>query len=145
MDASKRANRKSSLSLIKCEGYAHCILLFNSIMYHERMFYNTDEIKTELLKELTALPKISSQKCFKDWKKYWHKCIIPYGDYFERDQINIDECTKIFWVKQKFCIFIIKHHTVFVSYERLCSRTKVLNLLPLTLIYLDWITQNHKN
>ncbi|EFN69735.1 hypothetical protein EAG_10056, partial [Camponotus floridanus] len=22
-------------------------------------------------------------KCFEDWKKRWHKCIISEGDYFE--------------------------------------------------------------
>ncbi|KAG5339773.1 GVQW3 protein, partial [Acromyrmex heyeri] len=30
-------------------------------------------------------------KCFEDWKKRWHKCIISDGDYFEGDKIHIHE------------------------------------------------------
>lgn len=56
-----------------------------------RRFANIEEIKTESLKELNAIPKIAFQKCFEDWKKRWHKCIISNGDYFDGDKINIDE------------------------------------------------------
>jgi len=45
----------------------------------------------ESLKKLKAIPKTVYEKCFKDWKKRWHKCIISDGDYFEGDNINIDE------------------------------------------------------
>jgi len=34
-----------------------------------RRFANIDEIKTESLKELNAIPKSEFQKCFQDWKK----------------------------------------------------------------------------
>ena len=44
-----------------------------------------EEIKTASLEE----------KCFEDWKKCWHKCIISEGDYFEGDNIGIDEKIKI--------------------------------------------------
>ncbi|EZA62238.1 Histone-lysine N-methyltransferase SETMAR [Ooceraea biroi] len=47
-----------------------------------RRFANIEEIKTT---------ENCFQKCFKDWKKRWHKCIISNGDYFEGDKINIDE------------------------------------------------------
>ena len=40
--------------------------------------------------ELKTIPK-SYQKCFEDWKKRWHKFIISGGDYFEGDNIDIDE------------------------------------------------------
>ena len=48
------------------------------------------DIKSASLKKL-AIPKIELEKCFEDWKKRWHKCIISNGDYFEGDNINVDE------------------------------------------------------
>jgi hypothetical protein len=38
-----------------------------------------------------AIPKIEFEKCFKDWQKRWHKCIVSNGDYFEGDNIIVDE------------------------------------------------------
>jgi hypothetical protein len=37
------------------------------------------------------IPKIEFEKFFKDWQKRWHKCIVSNGDYFEGDNINVDE------------------------------------------------------
>ena len=54
-------------------------------------FATIEEIKTALLDELKTIPKSAYQKCFEDWKKRWHKCIIFEGDYFEGDNIDIDE------------------------------------------------------
>jgi hypothetical protein len=45
----------------------------------------------EWFNDLKAIPKIEFEKCFKDWQKLWHKCIVSYGDYFEGDNINVDE------------------------------------------------------
>ena len=56
-----------------------------------RRFATIEEIKTESLRELKDIPKSAYQKCFKDWKKRWHKCIISEGDYFEGDNIEIHE------------------------------------------------------
>jgi len=56
-----------------------------------RRFATIKEIKTSSLKELKAIPKSAYQKCFEDWKKRWHKCIISEGDYFEGGKIDIDE------------------------------------------------------
>jgi histone-lysine N-methyltransferase SETMAR len=56
-----------------------------------RRFTSIDDIKSESVKELKAITKIEFQKCFEDWKKRWHKCIISEGDYFEGDKIDIDE------------------------------------------------------
>jgi len=39
-------------------------------------FATIEEIKTTSLEELKAIPKSACQKCFEDWKKHWHKCII---------------------------------------------------------------------
>ena len=49
------------------------------------------EIKSASLKELKAIPKIEFEKCYADWKKRWHKCIMSNKDYFEGDNINVDE------------------------------------------------------
>lgn len=54
-------------------------------------FTSIDEIKSASLRELNVIPKIKFQKCFGDWKKRWHKCIISNGDYFEGDNIDVDE------------------------------------------------------
>ena len=50
-----------------------------------------EEIKTEWLRELKDIPKSAYQKCFEDWEKRWHKCIISEGNYFEGDNIEIRE------------------------------------------------------
>ena len=52
-----------------------------------RRFATTDEVKTESLKMLKAIPKRLVQKCFKDW----HKCSIFEGDYFQENNIDVDE------------------------------------------------------
>lgn len=54
-------------------------------------FGSMDNIKSASLKELKAITKIEFQKCFEDWKKRWHKCIISSGDYFEGDNIDVEE------------------------------------------------------
>ena len=56
-----------------------------------RRFTAIDDTKSASLKELKAIPKIEFEKCFEDWKMRWHKCIISNGDYFESDNINVDE------------------------------------------------------
>ena len=54
-------------------------------------FLTIEEIKTASLKELKAIPQNDYQECFDDSKKRWDKCIISNGDYFEGDNINIDQ------------------------------------------------------
>ena len=56
-----------------------------------RRFAKFEEIKTESRRELKDIPKSAYQKCFEDWKKRWHKCIISEGDYFEGDNTEIHE------------------------------------------------------
>ena len=57
-----------------------------------RRFATIEEIKIASLEELKAIPKSSFQKCFDDWEKRWHKCIISKGDCFEGDNI--------FWINK---------------------------------------------
>ena len=37
-----------------------------------------------------AIIKTAFQKCFVDWKKRWHKCIVSEGGYFEGDKKKIE-------------------------------------------------------
>ena len=61
------------------------------ITLKRRRFTAIDDIKSASVKEPKAALKIEFEKCFEDWKKRWHKCIISNGDYFEGDNINVDE------------------------------------------------------
>jgi hypothetical protein len=54
-------------------------------------FTSIGDIKIASLNELKAIPKIEFEKCFKDWQERGHKCIVSNGDYFEGDNINVDE------------------------------------------------------
>ncbi|KAG5309963.1 MOS1T transposase, partial [Pseudoatta argentina] len=55
-----------------------------------RRYATIEEIKTAS-KKLNKITKNDFLKCFEDWKKRWHKCIISDGDYFEGDKIHIHE------------------------------------------------------
>ena len=46
---------------------------------------------SESLKALKAIPKEDFAKCFDDWKIRWHKCIAMEGDYFEGDEIDLEQ------------------------------------------------------
>ena len=48
------------------------------------------------LEELKTIPKSAYQKCFEHWKKRWPKCLISKGNYYEGDNIDIDEQIHIF-------------------------------------------------
>ena len=54
-------------------------------------FDTIEEIQAESNKALKAIPEIEFNKCFDDWKKRWHQCIISGGDYFEGDLIDLDK------------------------------------------------------
>ncbi|KYN30358.1 hypothetical protein ALC56_15334 [Trachymyrmex septentrionalis] len=56
-----------------------------------RRYATIEEIKTASKEELNKITKNNFLKCFEDWKKRWHKCIISDGDYFEGDKIDIHE------------------------------------------------------
>ena len=53
-------------------------------------FDTVEEIQADSKKALKAIPEIEFNKCFDDWKKRWHKCIISGGDYFEGDEIYLE-------------------------------------------------------
>ncbi|CAH2085445.1 unnamed protein product [Euphydryas editha] len=57
-----------------------------------RRFTGKGDIKIASLEELKAMPNSEFEKFCKDWKKLWcvYKCIISNGDYFEGENINVD-------------------------------------------------------
>lgn len=54
-------------------------------------FDTIEEIKTESLRALKAIPEIDFNNCFEDWRNRWHKCIVSGGEYFEGDEIYLEE------------------------------------------------------
>jgi hypothetical protein len=56
-----------------------------------RRFATIEEVETTSPEKLKTTSKRAYQKCLEDWKKCWHKFIIPEGNYFEGDHIDIDE------------------------------------------------------
>jgi hypothetical protein len=56
-----------------------------------RRFSSIVDIKSASLNELKAIPMIEFVKCFKHLQKLWHKCVVSSGDYFEADNINVEE------------------------------------------------------
>ena len=61
-----------------------------------KRFTAFEEIKEKSKQELLTMPKGAFQKCFRDWKKRWHKRIIfgGRGGYLEGDKIVIDKKNK---------------------------------------------------
>ena len=53
-------------------------------------FESIEEIETET-EELKAIPEEDFATCFENWKKRCHKCIASGGDYFEEDEMNLEE------------------------------------------------------
>ena len=54
-----------------------------------KCFAMIEEIKEKSKQELLAMLKSAFQKCFEDWQKCSHKCIISEGGYFEGDKLVI--------------------------------------------------------
>lgn len=54
-------------------------------------FETIEQIQAAAKKELKAIPEIDFFNCFEDWKIRWHKCIVSKGDYFEGDEIDLEE------------------------------------------------------
>ena len=58
-----------------------------------------------------------TSKCFEDWKKRLHKCIISGGDYFEREKIDIYDKLNNFWKNTKFAILFEQAMYIWLGYE----------------------------
>ena len=52
-----------------------------------KRFFTIGEIKEKSKQKLLELTKDMFQKCFENWNKRLHKCIISEGEYFEGNKI----------------------------------------------------------
>ncbi|XP_066143583.1 histone-lysine N-methyltransferase SETMAR-like [Euwallacea fornicatus] len=69
--------------------------LFNRVKKPLRgtRFSSREEVIEKSQEALMDIPKTEYKKCFEDWIKRWHKCVAVDGDYFEGDNIDLDELT----------------------------------------------------
>ena len=75
-------------------------------------FESIKEIRAESKKVLMAIPERDYLACFEDWKIRWHKCISSRGDYFEGDEIYLQEQIKIFHFTNKFTLLFAHSSTL---------------------------------
>ena len=50
-----------------------------------RHFDDIDDIRSNTMAALKAIPQNQSQNCFEGWTRCWHRCIASQGEYFEGD------------------------------------------------------------
>jgi len=56
-----------------------------------RHFDDTDDIRSNTMAALKAIPQNQSQNCFEGWTRRWHQCIASQGEYFEGDHGGIQQ------------------------------------------------------
>ena len=54
-----------------------------------RHFDDTDDIRSNTMAALKAIPQNQFQNCFEGWTRRWHRCIASQGEYFEGDHGGI--------------------------------------------------------
>jgi hypothetical protein len=52
---------------------------------HAGIFESREEIMQNATAEMNTIPKEVFQKCFRQWKHRWAKCVEAQGAYFEGD------------------------------------------------------------
>ena len=67
-------------------------------------FESIEEFERETVRALKAIPTDDFSACFEDGRKRWHKCIGVGVDYFEGDDVDLEELMKIFHVITKFTL-----------------------------------------
>jgi len=56
-----------------------------------RYFDDTDDIRSNTIAALKAIPQNQFQNCFEGWNRRWHWCIASQGEYFEGDNGGIQQ------------------------------------------------------
>jgi transposase len=64
-------------------------LLFPKIK--EWHFDDTDDIRSNTMAGLKAIPQSQFQNCFEGWTRCWHWRITSEGEYFEGDHSDIQK------------------------------------------------------
>jgi hypothetical protein len=54
-------------------------------------FDGTDDIRSNMMAALKAIPQNQFQNCFEVWARHWHQCITSQGQYFEGDHSDIQQ------------------------------------------------------
>jgi len=50
-----------------------------------RHFDDIDDIRSNTMAALKAIPRNQFQNCFEGWTRCWHQCTASQGEYFEGD------------------------------------------------------------
>ena len=50
-----------------------------------------DDIRSNTMTALKAIPQNQFQNCFEGWTKRWHRCIASQGEYFEGEHSGIQQ------------------------------------------------------
>jgi len=56
-----------------------------------RDFDDIDDIRSNTMAALKAIPQNQLQNCFEGWTRRWHRCIASQGKYFEGDHGGIQQ------------------------------------------------------
>jgi len=56
-----------------------------------RHFDDIDDIRSNIVATLKAIPQNQFQNCFEGWTRCWHWCISSQGGYFEGDHDGIQQ------------------------------------------------------
>jgi len=56
-----------------------------------RHFDDIDDIRSNTMAALKAIPQNQFQNCFEGWTRHWHQCIASQGEYFEGDHGGIQQ------------------------------------------------------
>jgi len=52
---------------------------------------HSDDIRSNTMAALKAIPQNQFQNCFEGWSRRWHRCIDSQGEYFEGDHGGIQQ------------------------------------------------------
>ena len=52
---------------------------------------DTDDIRSNIMAALKAIPQNQFQNCFEGWTRRWHQCIASQREYFEGDHSGIQQ------------------------------------------------------
>jgi len=50
-----------------------------------------DDIRSNTMAALKAIPQNQFQNCFEGWTRRWHRCVASQGEYFEGDHSGIQQ------------------------------------------------------
>ena len=56
-----------------------------------RHFYDIDDISSNTMAALKAIPQNQFQNCFEGWAMLWHRCIASQEEYFEGEHGGIQQ------------------------------------------------------